>query len=531
MGIIIPVCAQSNATFLLLNPGFDYQSTGWTLADIKRDAFWFPEHYPRFTESCCYFMSSASDVHQSIENVPDGEYIVSCMGYFRNGVAEQAYELTRSGKNEITAKLYANNDAVPLVDIIQEAQSTRVDPNDEAYETILPNGKWIPNHVVSTEVYFKKGIYANRVATTVRDGKLRIGIKVTKCQRGGWYAYDNFHITYNGSSSALANFARGKVPLYRAYLHSLDSIVGSQDHILQTKVGDRFRQVVSSRPVYTSEDYQLCRDSIVTGMANATQTIDSLKQGITSRLLFTDKMEGNAPDADIIRMANDVNDFIFSTFDLVQHLSERINVLTAMTDDYIAGSAPNTVQMNTATPDNPIDVTNLYVRNPRIHSTLFWKCSSLRKPADAPFIYFLWSSNGNFYQDIDHIPNGIYTVSCQGFFRDTHTLDAYEGYWTGKNRQLAVLYANKDKVPLSDIMSASQLTSQCSTDEEQIGNSYTPFGYESARVYFDKGLYPNFVTTVVTNGKLRIGVRCDTWIDDIEYAFSNFKLLYKGKKR
>jgi len=93
-----------------------------------------------------------------------------------------------------------------------------------------------------------------------------------------------------------------------------------------------------------------------------------------------------------------------------------------------------------------------------------------------------------------------------------------------------MLYANENKTPLCDIMSAAQYSPLCRNDEVVVENLYIPNGMQSSQAYFKIGLYQNNVTTTVTDGKLRIGVRSDSWVPENWYIFTNFKLLYKGKK-
>lgn len=521
--------SQIDATFLLTNPGFDYQDFGWTFSNIKRKAFWFPEHYPRFTSSNCAFMSSASDIFQSFDNVPNGDYAVSCKGFYRNGTAEEAFELTRLGKNIITALLYANNDSTRLVDFVKGASDVSLCSESEA---VMYNAKYIPCHAKTAKIYFDKGLYNNNVSTTVKNGKLKVGIRVTSCPAGGWYVYDNFRIIYKGGDiSTLANCARKKTYIYRTHLHSLDSIVNKQKDELKKDIEYRFYNIDSTKTIYSKYEYRQCHDSIQVRKADIGKMLDSLKSGITNCLTLTSEMECETPDTEIIRIANYVNDFIFSTYGKIPDISIKLAIAKAMTDDYMAGGAPKTFRADLASMDNPIDVTDIYLRNPRFYNTtLFWKDKNIIKPESDPFVYFSWNNKGDIYQTIYNVPNGIYTVSCQGYYRDGHTMDTYYGYKKGKNKIYAMLYANNDETTFCDIMSATQLKPCCSTDEESIGGTYTPFGYESAIAYFNLGLYPNIVTTIVTDGKLRIGVRSDYWVADCICAFSNFKILYKGKK-
>lgn len=100
------------------------------------------------------------------------------------------------------------------------------------------------------------------------------------------------------------------------------------------------------------------------------------------------------------------------------------------------------------------------------------------------------------YQTVSSVPNGKYTVTCQGFFRRE------EGEAT------SYLYGNKAQVPLNQIL---------------------PGGVNSmsgASEAFTKGEYNNTLTVYVTDGTLKVGIKCDAatnWT-----IWDNFTIAYHG---
>ena len=106
------------------------------------------------------------------------------------------------------------------------------------------------------------------------------------------------------------------------------------------------------------------------------------------------------------------------------------------------------------------------------------------------------------YQSFTGVPNGIYTLSVQGFYRPDGTVN-----------DPPVLYANSDTEPLKLLTSENPPT--------------TPNGIGTAAEAFNGGYYKVDVTTKVTNNTLRVGVKSATsnicWV-----AFDNFSLVYKG---
>ena len=100
------------------------------------------------------------------------------------------------------------------------------------------------------------------------------------------------------------------------------------------------------------------------------------------------------------------------------------------------------------------------------------------------------------YQTIESIPNGKYTVSVQGFFRQ-ESGDA-----------VSYLYANDESVALDQIQAGGI-------------NSMS-----AASVAFTNGEYKKQLVVYVTNGTLKVGIKCDAatnWT-----IWDNFELYYHG---
>lgn len=156
--------------------------------------------------------------------------------------------------------------------------------------------------------------------------------------------------------------------------------------------------------------------------------------------------------------------------------------------------------------------------------------TSFRYPRTTFSACEFWSCTGDFYQALEGVPNGKYTVSCQGFFRDGTYIEAENKSRTNSGNITAMLYANRDTMPLADIIKSAQYQPLMNVDTEvRLDNGkYIPNEMVSTRKYFDQGLYSNHVTTVVTDGKLRIGIKASTCIPAAWYIFDDFKITYDG---
>jgi len=523
--------AQTDATFLIFNPGFNLQREGWSIDNVGNIVASRPSIYPRFDYSACELWNSTSDIYQNIDEAPDGVYTITCKGFFRDGSIDNAYNKVKFGKTKITSMLYANNNKVPLANIINSAQKVHV--KTDGMQRRLPNGKFVPNDMESTQAYFKKGLYNNSVTTTVTDGKLKIGISAESCPINGWYIYDNFKVSYKGEIKGLAEIAKKNAPLYRHYLNLLSKYLNKIDSTQNLIYTRDVNEIDNMRTTYTNDVLNTRYASIKDKGESLEKLISSIRNNNGNYLSLTDKMEDMTSAAEIVKTANDINYFLGDDVDSINVISKRQNDFNAMIDNYISSNAKATIKTDNASPENPIDVTDLYIKNPHFSNTKFWEFKDITNsayPRIAHSACELWSSKGNVYQMIYNVPNGVYTLSCQGFFRDGTVSSAYYRYKTSKNNITAMLYANENKTPLCDIMSAAQYSPLCRNDEVVVENLYIPNGMQSSQAYFKIGLYQNNVTTTVTDGKLRIGVRSDSWVPENWYIFTNFKLLYKGKK-
>lgn len=146
-----------------------------------------------------------------------------------------------------------------------------------------------------------------------------------------------------------------------------------------------------------------------------------------------------------------------------------------------------------------------------------------------------WSSTlgGMFYQDITGLPNGAYHLTLQGFYRDGPTNAIGSKHNNGEEVIRAFYFGNEVSAPLLSICENGV--------EEPIENMfpvesdgfYLPgdgaSALPNASLGFANGYYWNpGIEVVVTDGKLRIGVKKDTGIYDDWAVFDNFKLTYLG---
>lgn len=187
------VCAESvsfpsveitDYTSRIVNPSFEGNSKyGWSGTDMAVD-------YDEVEKWNANF-----DFHQTITGLPAGQYELTCQGFYRNGSRDDAAKNRTAGKEALNAILYANDSIAPLMSILEEAGKKGAVGVEQS-----PYG-YIPNTMEQTAIYFRAGLYKNSLLCEVSDdGKLTIGVKKTVAVGNDWSIFDNFTLTYLGTT-------------------------------------------------------------------------------------------------------------------------------------------------------------------------------------------------------------------------------------------------------------------------------------------------------------------------------------------
>jgi len=166
----------ADLTSLLSNPSFDnnakhgWSGTAW--GDVREEC---AEHYNR-----------TFDTYQVLEQMPAGEYRLSCNGFYRNG-NKSAYDAHVDGSEELLAVLYINDKEVPLMSLYDQDGYTGNPYN-------------FPNDMTSfSKAVKEKGHFYNEGVKIRLDkaADLRLGLRKTKAKSEDWTIADNFKLLYN----------------------------------------------------------------------------------------------------------------------------------------------------------------------------------------------------------------------------------------------------------------------------------------------------------------------------------------------
>lgn len=192
-----------------------------------------------------------------------------------------------------------------------------------------------------------------------------------------------------------------------------------------------------------------------------------------------------------------------------------------------------------ASRENPIDITDMFIINPRYENNdnEGWKGNvqpGFDIAANLQNAEF-FNKDFNTYQDLQGLPDGIYRLSLQGFYRAGLEGPAYEAKQSGNeplNAKLYVTTGGKTKTTGMQSIFTGAPTSKLGVDGEiNLGSWWVPNTMSSAAVYFAKDYYKeNSIEVTVTSGQLRIGLKKETTIRRDWVMIDNWKLEYLGKE-
>ena len=138
-----------------------------------------------------------------------------------------------------------------------------------------------------------------------------------------------------------------------------------------------------------------------------------------------------------------------------------------------------------------------------------------------------YSTNFDLYQVIN-VPNGTYKITVNGFYRDgvSGKLDSLRK--AGAEVINSYLYANSDSAAMMSILDGVSASQKASNDAAVAGG-YVPASLSNAGLYLAAGNYAsNKLYVTVTDGKLRIGIKNNSFAASDWTTFNNFHLYYYG---
>ena len=467
------------------------------------------------------------DVYQILTNVPNGTYQLSAQGFYRQGAYADAATLHSNGTETINAYLCANNETLALPSIFDGA-------GQDGTTGVSSSLGYIPDSHADASSYFTAGAYqSGDLQVTVTDNTLRIGARKTTTVGADWTAFDNFSLEYLGApsdeivgeddeeESDLASFTPGVYYLYNVAMDQFMKGGNSWDtyaSIAHTGIDLTFAE---SGGGYTIET------NISNGNDNHYLASSLYLDGAATPWFFY--TTGTANGKPTYAISSDGTNYL---------ASNATTALTTVSDKTAAAAqwqlvtaAELRTTLDDASDQNPVNATFLlpgwsFSRNDGRNSS--WQGSPAVGGGDANNNGEKYNTNFDVYQTLTNVPNGVYRVSAQGYYRNGTIAAASEARTADTEALNAYMYVNGQTSTLPSIFSEAGQAGN-------VGDNSTSFGYipntqTQAAAYFNAGLYPvDPIEVTVIDNTLTIGVKKTVAVANDWTCFDNFYVEYLGE--
>ena len=513
----------TNYSSVINDAGFESNDGSWTVEPLYEGYGTGFKVDGNGNNNCAEIWNTESKVHQTIEGLQEGYYLVKMQGFFRNG------ELPDDMATAHYAFLYANDSHVPLRFITSGAKAEAVDG--------YTNTKWgyLPNTQQTAAVAFANGDYPNELVTYVgSDGILELGV-LKYGWDGTWAVFDKFELYYINTHDNVV--AAGSEPFYLRNV-ATGKFLDAGESWGTSAIANNVPLDITSISIPGTDKYLLN-----TGIQNSggpeihflrtdywgwSGTDNGTFVDSPATLWSMENVEGNkyvlSPNYGLVYLGCDGNNNNLSAR-LTDKNDPNAQVEMLTREDLID-------EIKTATQQNPADATFLLtdpqfrVRDTRVSAWNGLGDNDVDGHVDAScanYVAQIWDKNSDIYQILENVPNGYYKIKVQGFYRSG---EGNEGY--ARN---AYLYANEESTPLLNISAGASADDPGDdyTWYQQTDAGWIPARMNSAAKEFDKGKYQSSTITVhVTDNTLRVGVRenADIWMDWT--VFDNFEISYYG---
>lgn len=154
------------------------------------------------------FYNKNFDFHQTITNLPAGDYEIGVQSFFRYGNKEVAYATHADGSESLDAVFYAND--------VEESVMSLYNDSSSRY-TFSPY-TYPDNVSQANEAFNTYGLYNNIIKLTLaKAGDITLGIRKESWTASDWCCFDNFTLRYLGQATGIRNVRDIKSIDRRAY--------------------------------------------------------------------------------------------------------------------------------------------------------------------------------------------------------------------------------------------------------------------------------------------------------------------------
>lgn len=480
--------------------------------------------------------------------------------YGEGELAEEFIPLYHSSQYfaEVNGKKIANL----FMDIAEQAQENRV--NETENET--NSGLWVPNSLAACNKYFGKGLYWNTPLyfyVESENDTINIGVENNMYKYGNWTVWDTWRLEYVGSADEKAELIQKQqmanmqdLSMMEAQTSLMEDYEKAQRDISDaTQLQDILAaaNILSTNPLLIRQSHLAYQayDAAIKALIEERNQRDDLN-GEIADLLDAYLMENEEPSDDL---PNGSYPIIMEEKNLsVEQLEAEILFAQNLYSNAIKTSISEGSDLTNLILNPAFDEDSNFKNWTETHTQLSDAGSNFNSNSGFTDIYPVagtWNTSFDVYQDLeDELPNGIYEIEAPAFFRPGANLAGdINDYVTSS------LYINDFYTPVMNIYEGAisdadaQNGVNCRIDPNdpnaphagEATDSYefpTEWGYvpekrQAVSFAFGGGRYINKAYGIVSDGKVRLGIRNTgvPYYDSEMTMWGKFKLTYLGKSQ
>lgn len=340
-------------TNLLTNPNFNNRLTGWSWDKSLGSPAWGGLD----SNPCVERWNESFNFYQTVAGVPNGVYELKVQAFYRpTGSTSESYQnyLSDPTTDEILCKIYANSTEAPVRNIGAHAYDTNLEGNCEASTDASGKTVYIPNGMNSASAAFSRGDYECSVMGVVTDGVLTVGIKETSGTIGGrWPLWDNFRLVYQGKNyEAIMDVILSYADEVEAFA---DETMGADE---LDDVTEAYSQAEGAEDGDEAFDALVKLIDAVNAAKASIEKYSALLDAIEELSVVIDEYESTADEQALNSAAELLDEISTGVGDLAYNNADCDAKLGAVKDAIAA------IVFGGASPENPSDITSLYIVNP-----------------------------------------------------------------------------------------------------------------------------------------------------------------------
>ena len=537
---------DTDVTNILVNPGFENGTEGWTLEHNGTGNFQLGGN----SDNHCFeaWHETVFDVYQVVKNAPVGVYEISVKGFVRYHDGTVAINDKENQPATIPVYVYMNNATSSLANWFDY-------PKEESFYQAVSGAAYLadndgyayPDNMTAASAAFREGGYQRSAYGLIAQAgdEMRIGVRGNTGTAEFWPIWDDFHLIYRGFRADVVE------PALDEALKTLDlsQYMGKSVYAKAEELNKRAQEAKASgdgREMFAvlNDVYDLSNE-IVASVALFKKLWDAAETTLGEAIYDSPAAASVRNEAAALqgRILGGIESHEYDDADAEALLDEIDKMITKLG---IPAGGEN------ATDANPSDFTRV-IKNPAYEENVNgWSGTVAAWGGDTSQNAEIYNANYDYYQELKGLYEGTYQVSVQGFYRAGFATGDYSS-WI-ENPELnnnAFLYASvingtdtttfskplirlaaeassEEEVgePADGYVWAKERTSADSYDGMVVCNNMTTAGYE-----FENGKYANNILTfkLAEGAKLRIGLKKNVNIEGNWTIFDNWKLTYFGK--